>query len=177
MHINSLDWSAGFPGNHDWFRTSNKLEEGVLIAKPQKNPFKGISSRTTLSLATPLRDRPHSEQNALREVIEIPDGISYDGFSDDSRNLIITASGTRQKTIPSSKAQDSNAYMTGGLDKGDVPGTHISTSKKSPIVKRATRTKNATSETDNESMSPDPPSKRARYRNSTNASPLLPQGF
>jgi hypothetical protein len=166
VHINSLDWSTGFPGNHDWFRTSNKLGEGVLIAKPQKNPFEGISSRTTLSFATPLRDRPHSGQNALREVIEIPDGISYDGFSDDSRNLIITASRTRQKTIPSSKAQDSNDYMTGGLGKGDVP-----------IVKRATRTKNATCETDNESMSPDPPSKRARYRNSTNASPLLPQGF
>ena len=135
MHINSLDWSTGFPGNHDWFRTSNKLEEGVLIAKPQKNPFKGISSRTTLSPATPLRDRPHSGQNALREVI------------------------------------------TGRLGEGDVPGAHISASKKSPIVKRATRTNNATCETDNESMSPDPPSKRACYRNSTNASPLLPQGF
>lgn len=176
MHINSLDWSTGFPGNHDWFRTSNKLE-GVLIAKPQKNPFKGISSRTTLSPATPLRDRPHSGQNAFRGVIEIPDGISYDDFSDDSRNLIITASGTRQKTVPSSKAQDSNGYMTGKLGEGDVPGAHISASKKSPIVKRATRTNNATCETDNESMSPDPPSKRACYRNSTNASPLLPQGF
>ena len=173
MHINSLDWSTGFPGNHDWFHTSNKLE-GVLIAKPQKNPFKGISSRTTLSLATPLRDRPHSEQNALREVIEIPDGISYDGFSDDSRNLIITASGSRQKAIPSSKAQDSDAYMTGELGEGNVPEAHISVSRKSSIGKRAVGAKNATCETDNESMSPDPPSKRARYRNSTNPSPLFP---
>ena len=175
MHINSLDWSTGFPGNHDWFRTSNKLEEGVLIAKPQKNPFKGISSRTTSSFTTPLRDRPQSGQNALRgEVIEIPDNPSYDDFSDDSRNLIITASGSRQKAIPSSKAQDSDAYMTGELGEGNVPEAHISVSRKSSNGKRAVGAKNATCETDNESMSPDPPSKRARYRNSTNPSPLFP---
>ncbi|OCL08624.1 hypothetical protein AOQ84DRAFT_388718 [Glonium stellatum] len=177
VHIDSLGWSSGFPGNHDWFRTSNKLDEDVLIAKPQKDPNKDISSRTIWSFATPQRDDPRSRQKVpLMDVIEIPDDASSD-LSDDSRSLIVTASRPRRKTIPASETRDSDAYMTGGLGKGDVPRAHKSLSKKRPTGKQAAGAKHATCEVDNESASPDSPSKRARHHGSMDKSPLFSPGF